>query len=169
MSTVITADVLYDLVNCPHRVTMDTFGDPAERDPINALVELLWNRGTAFEDEVIADLTRKLVFVNLRHFAGAEKEQKTLEAMRSGAPLTYGGGSAQQANDRAHSFLLFWMAIIVGVKTDSSGRTVMSPRCPTSSSIRSPESLRDWRRRPGVLPGRMAYPSIYGPTTRASR
>jgi AIPR protein len=82
MSTVITADVLYDLVNCPHRVTMDAFGDPAERDPINAFVELLWKRGSAFEDEVIADLTGKLPFVNLRPFAGAEKEQNDLEAFQ---------------------------------------------------------------------------------------
>lgn len=62
MSTPITADVLYDLINCPHRVTMDAFGDPAERDPINAFVELLWKRGSAFEDEVIADLSGKLAF-----------------------------------------------------------------------------------------------------------
>jgi hypothetical protein len=27
MPTPITAAVLYDLVNCPHRVTMDAFGD----------------------------------------------------------------------------------------------------------------------------------------------
>lgn len=70
---------------------MDAFGDTAERDPINAFVELLWKRGTAFEDEVIAGLTGKLPFVNLRPFAGAEKERKTLEAMQSGAPLIYGG------------------------------------------------------------------------------
>jgi hypothetical protein len=91
MSAPITATVLYDLVNCPHRVTMDAFGDPAERDPINAFVELLWKRGSAFEDEVIVDLTGKLPFVNLRPFAGAEKERKTLEAMRAAAPLIYGG------------------------------------------------------------------------------
>src|ERR1019366_8677204 len=95
MSTPITADVLYDLINCPHRVTMDAFGDPAERDPINAFVELLWKRGSAFEDEVIAALSGKLPFVNLRPFAGAEKERKTLEAMRSDAPLIYGGGLRQ--------------------------------------------------------------------------
>jgi hypothetical protein len=70
---------------------MDAFGDPAERDAINAFVELLWKRGSAFEDEVIADLSGKLPFVNLLPFAGAEKEQKTLEAMRSGVPLIYGG------------------------------------------------------------------------------
>lgn len=64
MSAPITAAVLYDLVNCPHRVTMDAFGDPAERDPINAFVELLWKRGSDFEGEVIADLAGKLAFVN---------------------------------------------------------------------------------------------------------
>jgi hypothetical protein len=53
--------------------------------------ELLWKRGSAFEDEVIADLSGKLPFVNLRPFPGAEKERKTLEAMRSGVPLIYGG------------------------------------------------------------------------------
>jgi predicted RecB family nuclease len=34
---------------------------------------------------------RSLAFENLRLFAGAEKERRTLEAMRSGAPLIYGG------------------------------------------------------------------------------
>ena len=33
MPTPITASMLYDLVACPHRVTMDLFGDPVERDP----------------------------------------------------------------------------------------------------------------------------------------
>jgi hypothetical protein len=88
MSAPITAAILYDLVNCPHRVTMDAFGNAADRDPVNAFVELLWKRGTAFEYEVIADLSEKISFVNLRPFAGAEKEQKTLEAMRP--PTTSG-------------------------------------------------------------------------------
>jgi hypothetical protein len=79
---------------------MDAFGDPAERDPINAFVELLWKRGSAFEDEVIADVTGKLAFVNLRPFAGAEKERKTLEAMLAGAPLIYGGRLAKMKDVR---------------------------------------------------------------------
>jgi hypothetical protein len=29
----ITAAMLYDLVQCPHRVTINLFGDPAKRDP----------------------------------------------------------------------------------------------------------------------------------------
>lgn len=32
MTTLVTAAMLYDLVACPHRVTMDIFADPAQRD-----------------------------------------------------------------------------------------------------------------------------------------
>ena len=87
----VTASTLYDLVDCPHRVTMDVFGNPAARDPVNAFVELLWKRGTEFENEVIATLEGKIPFTNLQRYAGAEKERRTLEAMRSQAPLIYGG------------------------------------------------------------------------------
>jgi hypothetical protein len=34
----ITAAMLYDLVQCPHRPAMDLFGDPAKRDEVNATV-----------------------------------------------------------------------------------------------------------------------------------
>jgi hypothetical protein len=32
----ITGSMLYDLVSCPHRVTMNLFTDPAERDKISS-------------------------------------------------------------------------------------------------------------------------------------
>jgi hypothetical protein len=41
----ITALMLYDLVNCPHRVSMDLFADPASRDLASPFVQLLWERG----------------------------------------------------------------------------------------------------------------------------
>ena len=41
MNRHITASILYNLVQCPHRVTMDLFGDPAMKDPINLFVQLL--------------------------------------------------------------------------------------------------------------------------------
>ena len=40
----ITATILYDLLACPHRVTLDAFGDPAERDELTPFVRLLWQR-----------------------------------------------------------------------------------------------------------------------------
>jgi predicted RecB family nuclease len=89
MTTPVTAALLYDLVACPHRVTMDLYADPAERDKPNAFVELLWERGSLYEKEVIAGL--KDPFLDLSSFAGDEKELRTSEAMQRGDPLIYGG------------------------------------------------------------------------------
>ena len=85
----ITASMLYNLVTCPHRVTMDLYGDPAKRDEPNAFVELLWEKGSLFEREVIANLN--IPFLNLTPYAGEEKERLTLEAMQRGEPLIYNG------------------------------------------------------------------------------
>jgi len=52
-----TAAMLYDLVQCPHRPTMDLFGNPAERDEINPIIQLLWKKGNAYEAEVVAGVT----------------------------------------------------------------------------------------------------------------
>jgi predicted RecB family nuclease len=89
MKTSITASMLYDLVQCPHRVTMDLFEDFAKRDPVNPFVQLLWEKGNAFEKEVIEGL--QVPFVNLRPFSEKEREQLTREAMVHGDTLIYGG------------------------------------------------------------------------------
>lgn len=85
----ITATMLYDLVHCPHRVTMDLFGDPAERDEVSPFVQLLWERGSLFEKEVIEGI--EVPYVDLSQYAGEEKERLTLAAMERGEPLIYGG------------------------------------------------------------------------------
>ena len=85
----ITASMLYDLVSCPHRVSMDLFADPIERDQVSPFVQLLWERGLAHEEEVIRGLA--VPFLDLSIYAGAEKERQTLEAMDRGEPLIYGG------------------------------------------------------------------------------
>ena len=41
--------MLYDLVSCPHRVRMDIYGDPADRDEINPFVQMLWEKGSLYE------------------------------------------------------------------------------------------------------------------------
>lgn len=85
----ITASMLYDLVSCPHRVTMDLFADPADRDEISPFVQLLWERGFAHEQTVMAGLG--VPFLDLSTFSGDRKERLTLEAMDRGEPLIYGG------------------------------------------------------------------------------
>jgi predicted RecB family nuclease len=89
MTVPVTAAMLYDLVACPHRVTMDLYADPAERDEPNAFVELLWERGSLYERGVITD--HKDSLLDLSRFAGNEKEVRTSEAMQRGEPLIYGG------------------------------------------------------------------------------
>lgn len=90
MPTAITASMLYDLVACPHRVTMDLYGNPpAKRDEPNPFVKMLWERGSLYEREVIAGL--ELPFLDLSGYAGNEKERLTLEAMQRGEPMIYSG------------------------------------------------------------------------------
>lgn len=83
----ITAAMLYDLVQCPHRPSMDLFDDPAKRDEISSFVRLLWEKGTAYEHEVIDGL--EIPILDLSWYAGDEKEQQTVKAMRRGEPLIY--------------------------------------------------------------------------------
>jgi predicted RecB family nuclease len=70
-------------------VALDAFGDPAERDEINPFVRLLWERGTVFERDTIGKL--QLPFTDLSKVDEADRERLTLEAMRRGDPLIYGG------------------------------------------------------------------------------
>lgn len=87
--------ILYDLVECPHRVTMDLFEDPLKKDKVSPFVRLLWERGAVHEKEIVAGLD--IPFLDLSAFAGDEKEQLTKEAMMQGEPLIYAGGI--QADD----------------------------------------------------------------------
>src|SRR6185312_1982139 len=85
----ITASTLYDLVQCPQRVALDAFGEPAERDEINPFVRLLWERGTLFERDTIGKL--QLPFTDLSEVDQPSRERLTLEALSRGDPLIYGG------------------------------------------------------------------------------
>ena len=89
MPNAVTAAMLYDLVQCPHRVTMDLFADPAERDEISPFVQLLWERGALFEKEVIEGL--EVPFLDLSRHERSERELLTLEAMERHEPLIYQG------------------------------------------------------------------------------
>ena len=89
MTASITASMLYSLVTCPHRVTMDLYADPALRDEVSPFVQLLWDRGAAHEKQIVSEIGRP--FVDLSAFAGDDKERLTLEAMDAGASLIYSG------------------------------------------------------------------------------
>lgn len=89
MHPLITASMLYDLVQCPKRVELDLFGDPAERDEANAFVQMLWRRGALHERNVVESV--ELHALDLTGAPSDEKELLTRQAMLSGEPLIYGG------------------------------------------------------------------------------
>ena len=88
-TTAITASMLYDFVACPHRVSMDTFADPADRDEVSPFVQLLWYRGQAHEQAVVAEIDMPVV--DLSEYQGAEREARTLDAIQRGEPLISNG------------------------------------------------------------------------------
>jgi hypothetical protein len=88
-SVFITASMLYDLVQCPHRPTKDLYGNPADRDEASPFLQLLWQRGASFELEVIRSLRE--LFLDLSQFDSEEKEQRTTAAMAERVPLIYSG------------------------------------------------------------------------------
>jgi hypothetical protein len=70
---------------------MDSFGSPSERDPVSPFVSMLWERGSLYESEVVADLG--VPFLDLSGFSGDEKERRTRIAMN--LPELPGSGLAQ--------------------------------------------------------------------------
>jgi predicted RecB family nuclease len=85
----ITSSQLYSHLTCPHRLVMDAFGNPAERDAVSPFVQLLWERGTAHEQEVMAELG--MPFLDLSALSGDAKEAATREAIARREPLIYSG------------------------------------------------------------------------------
>jgi uncharacterized protein len=86
-SPVITASMLYAHLSCPHRVAMDAHVDPARRDAVSPFVEMLWERGTLFETEVIGGVG--VAYLDLSHLEGDEKERATRAAIERREPLIY--------------------------------------------------------------------------------
>lgn len=89
MHTPITASMLYNLIQCPHRLNLDLHEDPQKRDPESKFIELLWERGIDFENEVIGKL--QIPFTDLHVLEDKERERQTMEAMNQKAKLIYGG------------------------------------------------------------------------------
>lgn len=51
----------------PKRIELDDFGDFAKRDPENAFVKLLWERGSLYEKEVVDKLA--VPFIDLSNLS----------------------------------------------------------------------------------------------------
>ncbi len=101
----ITASMLYNLIQCPHRLNLDLHENPQKRDAESKFVQLLWEKGTAFEKEVIDKL--QIPFKDLSSFEDKEKERQTLVAMSQKVKLIY-GGRIRAANLLGEPDILRW-------------------------------------------------------------
>src|SRR5258708_6212102 len=89
MRTSVTGSMLYDLVACPHRLSMDLFENSQKRDPISPFVRLLWEKGEAHESAVVEQ--KGHLFLDLSGYSAEERERLTAEAMANRELLIYGG------------------------------------------------------------------------------
>jgi predicted RecB family nuclease len=84
----ITASQLYDFVRCPHRISLDAFGNLSLRDEPNPFVQLLWEQGIDHEASIVASLS---IGLDIRHLSAMDRERETLAAIKKRVPLIYGG------------------------------------------------------------------------------
>lgn len=89
MNRLITASMLYNLSQCPHRLFLDVHGDPGKKDPESSFLRLLWEKGTEYEKGVVEGLN--MPFVDLSARPHEVRERLTLEAMDRGEGLIYSG------------------------------------------------------------------------------
>src|SRR5512132_690252 len=87
----ITASHLCSYLRCPHRIYRDAFDDPADKDPPNEFVQMLWEQGTQYEAEIIADMRGQRELLDLSAVPTGERAVKTLEALSQRVPLIYHG------------------------------------------------------------------------------
>jgi len=86
----ITAQDLYNLTKCHHRVYLDTNGNPEEKGEVGSFVKLLWELGLQTEREYIASIG-DLPIEDLEILSVEPAFHETIRLMRNGAPLIYQG------------------------------------------------------------------------------
>ncbi|WP_447972000.1 TM0106 family RecB-like putative nuclease [Nitrospira sp. Kam-Ns4a] len=86
----LTAQALYNLTKCAHRVYLDANGDPAEKSEVSSFVKLLWELGLQTEREYLA-LLGDLPVADLQALPVDEAWRETRRLMGEGAPLIYQG------------------------------------------------------------------------------
>jgi len=86
---IISASILHDFLECPHRVTMDALGAARLKDPVSPFMQLLWDQGTSVEKQCVESLGTP--FLDLSPLRGEQKEVQTRSAIQRGEALIYGG------------------------------------------------------------------------------
>lgn len=86
----ISAQELYNLTTCAHRVYLDANGDPQDKSEVSAFVKLLWELGLQTEHEYIGTLG-DIPISDLNTMRPGDAWPETLRLMKAGVPLIYQG------------------------------------------------------------------------------
>ncbi len=86
----ITAQDLYNLTKCHHRVYLDSNGNPEEKGEVGSFVKLLWELGLQTEREYIESLG-EIPVVDLGILSVDQAFHETMRLMGEGTPLIYQG------------------------------------------------------------------------------
>jgi len=87
MNNMITPSILYNYLQCPHKVWRDVHGPASEKiDETNPFVELLWEKGVQHEKSVVSSLGE---FKDLSEGTREERIAQTKEAIANKEPLIY--------------------------------------------------------------------------------
>ncbi len=85
----ISASILYNYIQCPHKVWRDKYGPQEEKDPEpNPFVQLLWDKGVFHEEKIIKTIGE---YVELSEGSYEQRFNGTLEEMKKGTNLIYQG------------------------------------------------------------------------------
>jgi predicted RecB family nuclease len=87
----ITASHLYSYDTCPHRVWRDAHDDQSLKAEPNEFVQLLWEKGTQYEKEVIEGLKGEREILDLSKVHVGQRAAATLKAFSEKVPLIYHG------------------------------------------------------------------------------
>jgi uncharacterized protein len=85
-----TANDLYNLTKCTHRVYLDANGDPKEKSEVSPFVKLLWELGLRTERDYIAAQGEGQI-ADLQALPLEVATEETIRLMRGGVPLIYQG------------------------------------------------------------------------------
>lgn len=86
----ITAQALYNITKCAHRVYLDANGDPKDRSEVGSFVKLLWELGLQTEREYIGTLGN-MAISDLSQLGIEAAWAETQRLMKEGAALIYQG------------------------------------------------------------------------------
>ena len=89
MNHLITADRLYDYIQCPHKVWRDVYGPQEEKiEETNPFVRLLWNKGVRHEKKVVAGIGK---YTDISRGGLKERKARTIRAIMRGDELIFHG------------------------------------------------------------------------------